>query len=339
MVRKNGPVNSVEIASYMLTALALYIVLYKGLLVALLSGLLVYSLVHQLAPRLGNKLNSRRARIVSIAVLGGVIVAVLSAAIWATIAFFQSEAGSLQALMRGMADILENSRNQMPDWMRGHLPENIDQMRIMVTEWLRNHAVEAKLIGERAGRVTVHLLLGMIIGAMVAMHDSTDDMHAARPLSTALRERLLRLHEAFRQIVFAQVQIAFINAMLIACYLLIMLPLAGISLPLTKSMIVITFLVGLIPVAGNLISNTILVIVGLSHSPHIAAMSLLFMVIVHKLEYFLNARIIGAKIQARPWELLVAIIAMEAVFGLPGLVAAPVLYAYVKQELMDVDLI
>ncbi len=339
MMSKNGSVSAAEIASYLLTALALIVVLYKGLLVALLSGLLVYSLVHRLAPFLGHSLNSRRARIIAITVLGGIIIAALSAAIWATIVFFQREAGSLPTLMRGMADILEKSRNQMPDWVRTHLPENIDQMHVMATEWLRNHAVEAKSMGERAGRVIVHLLLGMVIGAMVALHDSTDCVHGGRPLSNALRERLTRLQEAFQQIVFAQVQIASINAGLMALYLLVILPLAGISLPLSKSLIVITFVVGLIPVAGNLISNTILVIIGLSHSVQTAALSLLFMVIVHKLEYFLNARIIGAKIQAQAWELLVAIVAMEAVLGLPGLVAAPVLYAYIKRELICAELI
>ncbi len=262
-----------------------------------------------------------------------------SAAIWAAVVFFQSDAGSINRLLGRMADILERSRDQIPLWMKGHLPENVDQMRVMATDWLRSHAVEAKWFGEQAGRVAVHLLLGMIIGAMVALHDSTDEPHARRPLACALRERLVRLQQAFERIVFAQVQIAAINAGMMALYLLVILPLAGISLPLTKSLIVVTFLAGLIPVAGNLISNAMLVIVALSISPQVAAVSLLFMVVVHKLEYFLNARIVGAKIEARPWELLVAILVMETVFGLPGLVAAPVFYAYLKQELMARELV
>lgn len=331
--------SQVEIASYLLAAMALLLVLLKGLLVALLSGLLVYSLVHLIAPRLGRKLSSRRARIIAIAVLSAVIVTALSAAIWGAIVFFQSDAGSLHRLLRRMADILESSRDQIPAWMKNHLPENIDQLRIMVSEWLRSHAVEAKSVGEQAGRVAVHLLLGMIIGAIVALHDSTDEPHAVKPLAGALRRRLLRLHTAFQRTVFAQVQIAGINAGLIAVYLLVVLPVAGISLPLTKSLIVITFFTGMIPVAGNLIANSILVVVALSISLQVAVVSLLFMIVVHKLEYFLNARIIGAKIQARPWELLVAMLVMETAFGLSGLVAAPVFYAYLKQELVDRGLI
>jgi predicted PurR-regulated permease PerM len=139
--------------------------------------------------------------------------------------------------------------------------------------------------------------------------------------------------------VFAQVRIAAINALLTGLYLLVVLPLMGIHLPLAKSLILITFLAGLLPVVGNLLSNTLVVIVGLAHSLNVALGSLLFLILVHKLEYFLNARIIGSHIQARAWELLVAMLAMEAVFGLYGVIAAPVLYAYIKLELMEKQLI
>jgi len=61
--------------------------------------------------------------------------------------------------------------------------------------------------------------------------------------------------------------------------------------------------------------------------------SLIYLVLIHKLEYFLNARIIGARIEARAWELLIAMLIMEAAFGIPGLVAAPIYYAYLKTEL------
>ena len=65
----------------------------------------------------------------------------------------------------------------------------------------------------------------------------------------------------------------------------------------------------------------------------------MFLIVIHKLEYFLNARIIGSRIHAHPWELLIAMLVMEAAFGLPGLVAAPIYYAYVKSELAGRGLI
>ncbi|MDE2430316.1 MAG: AI-2E family transporter, partial [Burkholderiales bacterium] len=129
--------------------------------------------------------------------------------------------------------------------------------------------------------------------------------------------------------------ISLINTVLSGIFLWLVLPLAGVHLPLTKTMIAITFIAGLIPVVGNIVSNAVIVIVALSHSLNIAVASLVFMILIHKAEYFLNARIIGSQINARAWELLTAILVMETLFGLPGLVAAPVFYAYCKKELCD----
>jgi predicted PurR-regulated permease PerM len=113
----------------------------------------------------------------------------------------------------------------------------------------------------------------------------------------------------------------------------VVLPLLGSRLPLTKTLIALTFLTGLLPVIGNLISNTVIVVVSLSYSLGAALGSLTFLIVIHKLEYFLNAKIVGTEIQARAWELLLAMLVMEAAFGLAGVVAAPIYYAYLKDEL------
>jgi predicted PurR-regulated permease PerM len=134
-------------------------------------------------------------------------------------------------------------------------------------------------------------------------------------------------------------RISALNALLTWIYLALILPGFGIELPFVKTMVIVTFVVGLLPVLGNLISNTVIVIISLSHSLYAAAGSLAFLVLIHKLEYFVNARIIGGQIKARAWELLIAMLAMEAAFGVPGVIAAPVFYAYIKKELSDRNLI
>jgi predicted PurR-regulated permease PerM len=144
---------------------------------------------------------------------------------------------------------------------------------------------------------------------------------------------------AFRRVVFAQVQISLINTIFTGIYLAVVLPFFGVHLPFTKTLIIITFIVGLLPVVGNLISNTVIVVVSLSHSLEAAIWSLVFLVVIHKLEYFLNARIMGARIQARAWEVLAATLVMEAAFGISGVVAAAIYYAYLKDELADLGLV
>jgi predicted PurR-regulated permease PerM len=332
---KNSPAI---LASYVLAALALLLVLKAGLLVALYSGLLVYSLVHLLTPTIEKKFNNRQARMIAVILLSSVIVTSISVSIWGCLVFFRSDAGSMQSLLQKMAAIIEASRSQLPSALSSYLPEGVDPLKGVLSNWLREHSGEAKLLSQEAGHLIVHLLLGMIIGSMVALQDVNSNKQY-RVFAAALHQRLAILAEMFQKVVFAQVRISLINTVFTGIYLAIVLPLAGVHLPLTKSMIAITFFAGLIPVAGNIISNTVIVIVSLAHSPQMAAISLAYMVIIHKLEYFLNARIIGSQINAKAWELLTAILVMEALFGLAGVAAAPVFYAYIKKELSDRDLV
>ncbi|MGH8459482.1 MAG: hypothetical protein ACRESV_09035, partial [Nevskiales bacterium] len=185
--------------------------------------------------------------------------------------------------------------------------------------------------GAEAGRAVVLVLIGMVMGAMIALRgwQSTE----LGPLGQALAERVARLSASFSRIVFAQVRISLVNTFFTLLYLAVVLPLLGIHIPLTKTLVVLTFVCGLLPIVGNLISNTVITIVSLSHSLELAAASLGYLVLIHKLEYFLNARIIGGRIHAQAWELLLAMLMMEAAFGIPGLVAGPMYYAYLKDEL------
>jgi len=179
----------------------------------------------------------------------------------------------------------------------------------------------------------------MVIGAIICFRE---EAYAEGERSLLLSEggkRVRTLAHAFRSVVFAQVKISAVNTVLTAIYLVVVLPLLGVHLPFTKAMIAVTFFAGLLPVVGNLISNSVVVVVSLSVSFAVALGSLAFLVVVHKLEYFLNARIVGGEIRASAWEILCAMLVLEAAFGLPGLIAAPVFYAYLKAELGQLGLI
>jgi len=55
-------------------------------------------------------------------------------------------------------------------------------------------------------------------------------------------------------------------------------------------------------------------------------------VIVHKLEYFLNAHFVGSRIRMPPYALLMSMLVLESAFGAPGLVAAPIYCAWFIRE-------
>ncbi len=327
-----------DIAAWILIGVAMLITLKFHLLPALLAGLLVYELILMLTPRIARRLPGARAKLIAIAILATVIVGLLSLSGAGLVAFFRSESGSLTVLFAKMAQIIEDSRKVLPSWILDRLPADAITFKMQAAVWLRENADALQNVGKEAGRATAHVLIGMIVGGMIALREATKDDHY-KPFARALAQRAWLFGQAFRRVVFAQVRIAAINAFFTGIYLAVILPLLGVQLPLVKTMIAITFVVGLIPVVGNLISNTIIVIVSLSQSLSVAIGSLAYLVIIHKFEYFLNARIVGGQIRANAWELLIAMLAMEAVFGIAGIVAAPIYYAYIKSELRAQEMV
>jgi predicted PurR-regulated permease PerM len=325
------PARNYVIAAWVIAAALLWLVLRLDLLPALLAGLLVFELVHVLTMRL-NFVRERRARIVAVAFIAAVVVGLLSLAAFASLLFFRSDTGGYVLLLKKSADVIQSWRGLLPPWLVHTLPTDAEGLQSSIVSWLKEHLAAVQTLGQEGTRILIRVLIGMVIGALIALHQA-DPPAEYRPLARALADRAARFGAAFRHVVFAQVRIAALNAALTAFYLAVVLPLFGIQLPLVKTMIAVTFVAGLIPVLGNLISNVVVVVVSLSVSPFVALGSLVYLVAIHKLEYFLNARFVGTRIEARAWELLLAMLLMEAAFGVAGLIAAPIYYAYLKDEL------
>jgi predicted PurR-regulated permease PerM len=330
--------NAVKIASWLLIAAALILVLQLKLVSALLGGLLVYELVQLLAPIIEKPLHGQRSRWLALVALSIITVGILVLLIVGAVAFFKSDTGNLQVFSEKLQHILTDARTKLPPWIVENLPGNVDDLKEMAVDRLHEHSKEVQLFGRHAMHLFVHTLIGMVIGALISLYECPPTASMG-PLTAALTERVRRFGGAFRRIVFAQFRISALNTIFTALFLAAVLPMFGVQLPLTKTLIAVTFITGLLPVVGNLISNTVIVIVGLSVSIYVAITALVFLIVIHKLEYFLNARIVGSSIKARAWELLLAMVLLEAAFGIAGLIAAPIYYAYLKAELADANLI
>jgi len=327
------------VASLILTGIALFLVLRLHLLSALLAGLLTHELVRLLAPLVEKRLTSKSARLVALAALSVLTVTLLILSTVGIFAFFKSDTGNLQALLDKIDHILTDARTKLPLWIVDNLPTNVDALKSVAGGWVDEHSKEIQQAGKEVMHFFVRGLVGMVIGALISLHADRPEVSQMRPFAAALLLRVSRLAHAFRQIIFAQVKISGLNTIFTAIFLVGVFPAFGVHLPLTKTLIAITFLAGLLPVIGNLISNTLIFVVGLSISIYVALVALVFLVVIHKLEYFLNARIVGTRIRARAWELLLAMLVLEVAFGIAGLIAAPIYYAYIKNELSDAGLI
>lgn len=326
--------DKLYVASQVLALVALIAVLKLSLLPALLSGLLVYQLAQNATTFLGKYgITPLLGRAIALAVIAVIVVASISVGAMFLTSFVKNgETGGVIALLRKMADVLETVIGHLPDWAKDYLPGNVVELQESMAGWLRDNALHLSTIGQNIGISIVYVLTGMIIGGMVAI-STKHSTYIPGPFTFHFNQRIERLSDAFRRIVFSQVKISAINTFFTGIFLFIILPMLDVHLPLKKTMVVVTFVVGLLPVIGNLISNTVIVLIGLGISPGVAFGALSFLVIIHKLEYFLNAHIIGTNIRSRAWELLLAMLLMESAFGLPGIVAAPIYYAYIKDEL------
>jgi len=328
----------IRISSFVLAGLALVGVLLLHLLVPLLVGLLVYQLVVFITPFAQRYFNTKLAKMLVVGLFAAVVIAAIAGAVFGLIAFFKSDIENLPRLLAKVSDILDRVRVGIPPFLAGYLPDDIADLQQQALEWLRTHVAELQMMGTHTLVTFAETLIAMVIGVVLSLRE-VDPHSVPGPLAIALTERAGRFAGAFRNVALSQLWISLLNTSFTAIYLVIGLHLFDVHLPLTKTMIAITFIVGLLPIIGNLTSNTIVVIVSLAHSPAVAVASLVFLIVIHKLEYFLGARIVGSRIKSQIWELLIAMMVMEALFGVPGLVAAPIYYAYLKSELLDAKLI
>ena len=323
-----------RIAAWLLALPTMFLIVKFGLVGALLAGLLVYQLIDVLAPLVERMVRGARARVIAVVVLAIFVVGLLTLAIVGVVTFINTDAGGQQALLARLMDIIDASRGQLPQWALPYLPEDMSELRQALKAWIDEHRAELSIAGAEAVQTAARLLIGMVLGAMIALYDEFTAPHLG-PFGRELVGRVGRFSDSFRRVVFAQIKISLLNTTFTAIFLLVVLPLFGVHLPLAKTLVLITFVAGLLPVIGNLISNTVITIVALSVSLYVAVAALAYLIVIHKLEYFLNARIVGGEIRARAWELLLAMLTMEALFGMPGLIVAPIYYAYIKRELVD----
>ncbi len=330
-----------ERAAWVLMAAGLLFILLFHLVPALLAGLLMNGLLHRLARRLaGRRLSHGSAKLAAVGLVALVALVIAVVVVLFLIGLIRGHAGDIPALFQKMAEVLDGTRLWLERRGGGLLiPEALrdaESLKGAVADWLRTHAAALQKTGGNLGRFLLHVAVGMAIGLLVFFRTP-----AATPgrLARALAERLARLEAAFEAVVFAQVKISAINTALTAIYLWVALPFFGIRLPLAGTLVAVTFVTGLLPVVGNLLSNTVVVVISLGVSVWVAVASLVFLIVIHKLEYIVNARIVGGEIRAGAWEILAALFAFEVVFGLAGVAVAPIVYAYAKQELVDRGLI
>ena len=201
--------------------------------------------------------------------------------------------------------------------------------------YLRNVANFAK----SATAVLVFCVLGIVAAGSLFIKTGLDPYRGTHRVKNNLYSiccdevstRFRDFYRSFATVMGAQITISAINTGLTAIFLV------AVGMPHAALLIGVTLLCGLVPIVGNLVSNTIIVFVALTVSLKLAIFALVFLVLIHKLEYFLNSKIIGDRIRNPVWLTLIALIIGERLMGIPGLILAPVVLNYLRVEMLTVE--
>ncbi len=255
----------------------------------------------------------------------------------------------LATFAAGFYFFLRTAVTEVPEIARHSIPVAIEYAeKLGIDPWfadfseLKSNALKFAMdklhdIGKYTQFILVHFvtfIIGLVIAVGAFINTRSPDDHEPILVRNNLYDRTFaelmdRAHTfylSFATVLGAQIVISSINTTLTAIFLF------WNHYPFAMVITGLTFVFGLMPIVGNLISNTIIVSVGLTISPHMALWALVFLVFIHKLEFFLNSKIIGDRIKNPMWLTLLGLLLGEKLMGIPGMILAPVLLHYIKVE-------
>ena len=250
-----------------------------------------------------------------------------------------------RAAMKALPEAAEHSIPSASAWAEAReipLPfTDFESLKALLINSLKEEAHYLSDVARLAGNTSTALVF-VAIGIVAAIslffnsqldlyrpaHTTRNNLYSV--LSKQISARFRDFYHSFATVMGAQITISLINTFLTTLFVVI------VRLPYAPLVIAATFLCGLLPIVGNLISNVIIVCLAFTISFKLALIALGFLVAVHKLEYFLNSKIIGDRIRNPIWLTLLALIIGERLMGIPGMVLAPVVLNYLRLELSKV---
>jgi predicted PurR-regulated permease PerM len=253
-----------------------------------------------------------------------------------------------RAAILALPDVADTSIPSASAWAQQRQIElpftDFESLQAVIMDTLKEEAHYLRNVAHYAGSVSAALVfsvLGIVAAGSLFLKTGLDpyrDTHAVKnnlysiscnEVSTRFRD----FYRSFATVMGAQITISLINTALTGLFVVI------VRMPHAPLLIAITFLCGLVPIVGNLVSNTIIVFIALTISLKLAIGALVFLVLIHKLEYFLNSKIIGERIRNPVWLTLIALIIGERLMGIPGLILAPVVLNYLRVEMLKVEVL
>jgi predicted PurR-regulated permease PerM len=251
-----------------------------------------------------------------------------------------------RAAILALPDVADTSIPSASAWAQRRQIElpftDFESLRAVVIDTLQQEAHYLRNVAHFARSTTAALvfsIIGIVAAGSLFFKAGLDPHRATHPVKNNLYSiccdevstRFRDFYRSFAAVMGAQMTISLINTALTGLFVV------AVRMPQAPLLMAITFLCGLVPIVGNLVSNAIIVFVALTVSLKLAIGALVFLVVIHKLEYFLNSKIIGDRIRNPVWLTLIALIIGERLMGIPGLILAPVVLNYLRVEMLTVE--
>lgn len=311
-----------RIGSYLFFSALFLVVIFCRLGPALLAGLFCYTIADATSRKLSQYISARNAKWIALLILP-LAVTLMGGIFW----FFIRQTlatvpGMLDELLPKLTDLSEKYGISLPF-------ENIDELREVVLLHVRKNAGAITHASGLLTKQLFHILIGIFI-AILCFTSEHSDNYGPNLYDSLRREFAARISSfmgGFERVLGAQVLISAINAALTALFLI------AVDFPHIAFLTSAAFILGLLPIVGNILSNTIIVSAGLTISLHHGLSALAFLVIIHKAEYFFNSHIIGSSMRMPMWQTLLGIMIGEVIMGVPGIILAPAMIAFIREEM------
>jgi len=314
--------SAIRKASYAIFGALVLAAVYFDLDGPILGGLCSYMVLELTARAWPARWPSGAARWISVVVFAAAVGGVG----WAIYLFLRQAFSVLPEIVAGLEPKLRAFVGQFGV----DLPfQELDELRQAAANDLQRTARHFLDVTMIISRGFFEFALSIVIAVLCFMRGAAprylDNLNDALRQELYVRVRIFM--ESFEKVFGAQVLIAGINACLTGIFIV------SVGIPHASFLVPATFLLGMAPVIGNLISNTIIVAAALGISVGRGLAALIFLVVIHKLEYILNSRIMGKKLDAPMWQTLLAILLGETMMGIPGILLAPTVLHYLKTEM------
>lgn len=310
-------------ASYVLFVLLATAIVWLSLGPVLLAGLFSFMILDLSHRRLARVLPALAAKALSVVTF--VFTAVLLAFLVAT--FFRL---AMHRTPQILGDLIPKVDSLAQDYGIDLPFENLAEFRAVALGALKDNA---RAITRTSGLLTkgfFQILVGIFVAILCFLNESAAQGGKAtlfEELGREFDDRVEVFMLGFEKILGAQVVISIINTGITAIFILA----AGI--PNVHFLTLATFIFGVIPIVGNIVSNAIIVGTALTVSAHKAAVAMIFLVVSHKAQYLLSGQILGSRINTPVWQILAGLLIGEAVMGVPGMILAPAMIHYMREEL------